>query len=359
MPALATLKQQLSALNKKIAAIKAPTTEVMQELPQARQSAIFKRGVYTDPGQPVSAGTPAILPQKDGIQNRLGLAQWLISKDNPLTARVTVNRWWSELFGHGLVTTLEDFGIKGEPPTHPELLDWLAVHFMEKGWSMKQMIRLMTTSATFCQDATISPAMLERDDANLLYARGPRFRLDAEGVRDNALAISGLLSHQKGGPPIYPPQPDGLWRKVGGQQYDYTTSSGEKKYRRGLYIVLKRGAPYPSLVNFDASARMACVVKRSRSNTPLQALTLLNDPVYVEAAEAFAARIQKEQAGAPLDAQLIHAHRLALARAPSDAELSILRELMVTANSQGHDLTKAWFSIAAALLNLDECVTKG
>jgi hypothetical protein len=359
MPALATLKQQLSALNKKIAAIKAPTTEVMQELPQARQSAIFKRGVYTDPGQSVSAGTPAILPQKDGIQNRLGLAQWLISKDNPLTARVTVNRWWSELFGHGLVTTLEDFGIKGEPPTHPELLDWLAVHFMEKGWSMKQMIRLMSTSATFCQDATISPAMLERDDANLLYARGPRFRLDAEGVRDNALAIAGLLSHQKGGPPIYPPQPDGLWRKVGGQQYDYATSSGEKKYRRGLYIVLKRGAPYPSLVNFDASARMACVVKRSRSNTPLQALTLLNDPVYVEAAEAFAARIQKEQAGAPLDTQLIHAHRLALARAPSDAELSILRELMATANNQGHDLTKAWFSIATALLNLDECVTKG
>ncbi|MCX6858287.1 MAG: PSD1 and planctomycete cytochrome C domain-containing protein [Verrucomicrobia bacterium] len=359
MPALKAIKQELTAMNKKIAGIKAPTTEVMKELPQARQSAIFKRGVYTEPGAPVTAGTPAILPKDGGMQNRLGLAQWLISKDNPLTARVTVNRWWSELFGHGLVTTLEDFGIKGEAPTHPELLDWLAVQFMKKGWSMKQMIRIMATSATFCQDATISPAMLERDDANLLYARGPRFRLDAEGVRDNALAIAGLLSSAKGGPPIYPPQPDGLWKKVGGQQYDYTTSSGEKKYRRGLYIVLKRGAPYPSLVNFDASARMACVVKRSRSNTPLQALTLLNDPVYVEAAQAFGARIQKEQAGASLDDQLTHAYRLALSRAPTGAELTILRDLMATEMSQGHDPTKAWFAIAAALLNLDECITKG
>lgn len=357
-PGMTALKKQMTGIEKKLAALKAPTTEVMKELPQPRMTAIFKRGVYTDPTTPVSATTPAILPKTDGPANRLGLAQWLVSKENPLTARVTVNRWWAELFGHGIVTTVEDFGIKGAPPTHPELLDWLAVTFMENGWSMKKVLRLITTSATFCQDAALTPELIQKDDPNHLYARGPRLRLEAEAIRDNALAIAGLLSTEKGGPPIYPPQPDGLWKKVGGQQYPYEVSAGEKKYRRGLYVVLKRGAPNPSFVNFDASARMACIVSRSRSNTPLQALTLLNDPVYVEAAHAFASRILKEKPQSPLAAQVTHAFRLALARKPTTRELSVLSELHQAQRDNGSDESMAWYAVASALLNLDECITK-
>ena len=358
MPGLAAMKKQMTGIDKKLASLKAPTTEVMKELPQPRMTAIFKRGAYTDPTTPVSATTPAILPKTPGPANRLGLAQWLVSKENPLTARVTVNRWWAELFGHGLVTTVEDFGIKGAPPTHPELLDYLAVTFMENGWSMKKTLRLITTSATFCQDAALTPELIEKDDPNHLYARGPRLRLDAEAIRDNALAIAGLLSTEKGGPPIYPPQPDGLWKKVGGQQYNYAVSTGEKKYRRGLYVVLKRGAPNPSFVNFDASARMACVVKRSRSNTPLQALTLLNDPVYVEAAQAFATRILKEKPNAPLPDQITHAFRLALARTPTPTELTVLTGLHQTQLDNGAPLPSAWTALTTTLLNLDECITK-
>ena len=207
-----------------------------------------------------------------------------MDRDNPLTARVTVNRWWAELFGHGLVGTVEDFGVKGEPPTHPELLDWLAVEFMDNGWSMKRLLRTVVLSATYRQSARLTPLLRERDDQNHLYARGPRVRLDAEMVRDNALAAAGLLSRKLYGPPIRPYQPEGLWNKIGGERVEYVVSAGEDRHRRGLYVVWKRGAPYPSFVNFDATARLACTVKRSRSNTPLQALTLLNDPVYVEAA---------------------------------------------------------------------------
>ncbi len=360
MPLLAAMRREMTAIEKKITAFKAPATEVMRELPEPRMSAVFKRGDYKNPADVVRPGTPAILPPvKEEHGNRLDLARWLVSKENPLTARVTVNRWWAEMFGHGIVSTVEDFGIKGEPPTHPELLDWLAVTFMENGWSMKHILRLIATSATFCQDAALTPELIQKDDANHLYARGPRFRLDAEGIRDNALAIAGLLSTEKGGPPIYPPQPDGLWRKVGGQQYKYEVSAGEKKHRRGLYVVLKRGAPYPSFVNFDASARFACVVKRSRSNTPLQALTLLNDPVYVEAAQAFAARVLSEKKDAPFDDQLTHAFRLALARKPAPSELAILRDLHQTQRDNGGDNQTAWYAVASALLNLDECITKG
>jgi len=358
MPAMATLRTQLSKLERQLAALTAPVTEVMKELPQPRQTTLFERGEYTAPGAPVQPATPAILPALKGPPTRLGLAQWLVSSENPLTARVTVNRWWAELFGQGLVTTVEDFGIKGAPPTHPELLDWLAVTFMEQGWSMKQLLRLIATSATFSQDARFTPALVARDPTNSLYARGPRLRLDAEAIRDNALAIAGLLSLQKGGPPIYPPQPAGLWKKVGGQQYDYTVSTGEKQYRRGLYVVLKRGSPNPSLVNFDASARLACVVQRSRSNTPLQALTLLNDPVYVQAATAFAARIQKETAQAPLPEQVRHAFRLAIARSPTPSEVAVLTQLHQTQRDLGNTAATAWFAVATALLNLDECITR-
>lgn len=240
---------------------------------------------------------------------------------------MTVNRWWHELFGHGIVTTVEDFGIKGEAPTHPELLDWLANEFMDGGWSVKHMLRTIVTSATYRQDTRITPELLAADDQNLLYARGPRFRMDAEMIRDNALAAAGLLCLKAGGPPIKPYQPDGLWTKVGGQKLDYIVSPGEEKYRRGVYVVWKRASPYPSFVNFDAASRLACKLKRSRSNTPLQALTLLNDPVYVEAAMAMAKRVLTEQADARFNEKLEYAFRLCLTRSPKSHEVETLRRL--------------------------------
>jgi Protein of unknown function (DUF1553) len=308
-------------------------------------------------------------------------------------ARVTVNRWWAELFGAGIVSTLEDFGIKGAPPTHPELLDWLATEFMDSGWNMKHILKKIVLSATYQQqsNSTMQKGVLGTpslphsntpasiDPSNSLLWHGPRFRLDAEAIRDNALAISGLLNLKQGGTPIRPPQPDGLWQKVGGQQYNYVVSPGTEQYRRGLYVVLKRGSPYPSFMNFDASARMACVVRRSRSNTPLQALTLLNDPVYVGAAQAFAKRIVTEAPSPDLDSRLQHAFRLALARSAQPNELSVLKTLWETQFESAkadpkatHELSvsvelpknlppaefAAWYAIASAILNLDECITK-
>lgn len=357
------MKKEMQAMQRQLAAIKVPTTEVMRELPEPRMSAIFKRGVYTDPTDPVTATTPALFEGKaSGPPNRLTLAKWLVSRDNPLAARVTVNRWWAELFGRGIVSTVEDFGIKGMPPMHPELLDWLAVEFMDRGWSMKAMLKLIVTSRTYRQSSQFSVRGLElaqtSDPENVLLWRGPRQRLDAEAIRDNALAIAGLINLKQGGSPIRPPQPDGLWAKVGGQQYKYEVSPGAEQYRRGLYVVLKRGAPYPSFVNFDASSRMACVVKRSRSNTPLQALTLLNDPVYVQAAQAFAKRIVSESVSAPVDERLRHAMRLALAREPRAQEIEVLRQLYETQRA-AKDESSAWEAIATAILNLDETITKG
>ncbi|HRH95742.1 MAG TPA: PSD1 and planctomycete cytochrome C domain-containing protein [Prosthecobacter sp.] len=396
-PELARLDRQKTALQKQITALDPVTTEVMRELPQPRMSAIFKRGVYTDPADPVTPGVPAVFNSKlNGPPNRITLAKWLGSRDNPLVARVTVNRWWAELFGQGIVSTLEDFGIKGAPPSHPELLDWLAVEFMDSGWDMKHVLKKIVMSAAYRQQSSftgdnkenggqkssplssLSPVQI--DPENHLLWHGPRFRLDAELIRDNALAIAGLLNLKHGGVPIRPPQPDGLWQKVGGQQYSYVVSPGAEQYRRGLYVVLKRGSPYPSFMNFDASARMACVVRRSRSNTPLQALTLLNDPVYVEAAKAFARRIVVESPSQDLDSHLQHAYRIALARAPQVKELSVLKSLWETqfdaakadakstqALGAGFELPKnlpaaefaAWYAVASAILNLDECITKG
>lgn len=381
-PELARIEKQKAALQKQLAELADPSTEVMRELPQPRMSTIFKRGVYTDPADPVAAAVPAIFNSKlSGPANRLTLGKWLASRDNPLAARVTVNRWWAELFGQGIVTTLEDFGIKGAPPTHPELLDWLAVEFMDSSWDMKHLLKKIVLSATY-QQSSHAPAglALQTDSQNSLLWHGPRFRLDAETIRDNALAIAGLIDLKQGGPPIRPPQPDGLWQKVGGQQYNYVVSRGTEQYRRGLYVVLKRGSPYPSFMNFDASARMACVVRRSRSNTPLQALTLLNDPVYVGATKAFARRIVAEAPSTDLESRLNEAFRLALARAPQPQELAVLKTLWETEFdsakadttsvqelSTGIELPKklspaefaAWYAVASAILNLDECITKG
>ncbi len=351
--ALGIMKKQAAALQKRIAAAKAPSTEVMRELPAPRMSTVFKRGEYTAPGDPITAATPAIFQAKaSGSSTRLALARWLVSADNPLTARVTVNRWWAELFGQGIVSTAEDFGIKGESPSHPELLDWLAVEFMESGWNMKPMLKLIVTSAAYQQSSHMKP------ESAALLSRGPRFRMDAEMIRDNALSIAGLLSLKQGGEPIRPPQPDGLWKKVGGQDYKYEVSPGSEQHRRGLYVVLKRGSPYPSFMNFDASARMACVVKRSRSNTPLQALTLLNDPVYVEATKAFVARIVKESPSTDADARITHAFRMALSRQPSSKEHSVLKRLWEVQLDVTKDESSAWYAVASAILNLDECITK-
>jgi len=382
----------LSAENvKRMKDLEVPKTLVMREMEKPRPSFMFKRGVYTQKGDPIEPLVPAVLhPLREkhfryaghAIEkpNRLVLANWLMDPDNPITARAAVNRFWQEIFGRGIVTTPEDFGVKGEPPTHPELLDWLALHFIENGWSMKQTIKTIVMSATYRQSSRLTPRLAKLDPRNAFYARGPRFRLAAETIRDNALAIAGLLSAGKGGPPIKPFQPDGVWRKVGGDSYKYVVSPGEKKYRRGLYVVLKRGAPYPSFINFDANERMTCRVARNRSNTPLQALTLMNDPVYIEAAMAFARRVVTERPGAAPDERIRHAFRIAVAREPRPRELAALRNLFGRQLKAGEADPKsarefigafakpekmddaefvAWYAVAAALLNMDETITKG
>jgi hypothetical protein len=305
----------------------------------------------------------------------------LTDRENPLTARVTVNRWWAEFFGRGLVPTLEDFGLKGEPPTHPELLDWLAVEFMERGWSMKHVHKLIVMSAAYRQSSRVTPELLARDDQNKLYARGPRVRLDAETIRDNALAAAGLLSLKQGGPPVRPYQPPGLWEsKVGGDRVTYDVSEGEDARRRGIYTVWKRSSPYPSFMNFDATARAACTVRRSRSNTPLQALTLLNDPVYVDAARGLAKRVLTECPDATAEARIRYAFQLCVTRPPDTSEVSLLAKLLAQETAAYaldekaakdvagkfappggvpiHEFA-AWHALATALLNLDEMITKG
>ncbi len=370
------------------------TTQIMVELDQPRESSVFMRGDYRTPGEAVQPGTPEFLHamkemngrsvdsdsvDNESVANRLTLARWLVDPSNPLVGRVAVNRWWGELFGSGLVRTPEDFGLKGETPTHPELLDWLAVEFTQNGWSMKHILKLIVMSATYQQSSAVSQELQELDDQNRWLARGPRVRLDAESIRDNALAIAGLISLKPYGPPIRPYQPDGIWSKVGGQNYAYDVSPGDEKYRRGVYVVIKRGAPYPSFVNFDADNRFACTVERSRSNTPLQALTLLNDPVYVEAAKAIAIRACRATTSQSIESAISDELRRCTARIPGAEEVAVLSRLY---ESQLLELTEdsarakrlvrdvslpkeitpaefsAWYSIASVLLNLHETITK-
>lgn len=382
-PEYRKLKKKQDDLEQARSQLKLPSTLVMQE-ETPRSSMVFGRGDFRNPGEAVEPGTPTTLHAlpagSSAVLSRLDLARWLVQRDNPLVARVVVNRWWAELMGQGLVATLEDFGLKGERPTHPELLDWLACEFMDQGWSQKKLLKTIVMSKTYQQSSRIEMSVGQRDERNQLYSRGPRQRLEAELIRDNALAISGLLNPRLGGSPIRPYQPDGLWIKVGGQRYDYVVSAGDEKYRRGLYVVWKRGAPYPSFVNFDANNRMACRVSRPRSNTPLQALVLLNDPVYVEAAQAFALRLHRECANQDDADKLRHAFRLALARTPSGEELTILLDLLHAERAareadpmgvkrfigdlilpEGLSASEftAWYAVAATLLNLDECISKG
>jgi hypothetical protein len=351
-------RQQVERLEIELGAMTAETTQVMREMDRPRTSRVFRRGDYRTPGDRVEPATPAILhPLQAGPPDRLALARWLVARENPLVARVTVNRWWAELFGQGLVATAEDFGLKGEPPTHPELLDWLAVELMDGGWSMKRLLRHVVLSATYRQSSHATPAQRARDDRNRLLARGPRLRMDAETIRDNALAIAGLLSLEQGGPPIRPYQPEGLWTKIGGEKYDYVVSPGTERYRRGVYVIWKRAAPYPSFINFDAPERFTCAVRRSRSNTPQQALTLLNDPVYVEAATALARRVLAEVPEADTDRRLRHAFRICAARSPDAAELQVLRTFVAQQRAASPDELPVWNAVATVLLNLDETIT--
>jgi hypothetical protein len=382
------LQQQLADVRRQCLEIEkhVTTTMVMQEMEQPRQAFVLDRGLYNRPLNAVTPGTPACLPPMPAgtPANRLGLAQWLVDPQNPLTARVTVNRLWQTYFGTGLVGTPEDFGTRGQYPSHPELLDWLATELIRSGWDLKHVHKLIVTSATYRQSSRVSPDQWQRDPRNRLLSRGPRMRLDAETIRDNALFISGLLYEKIGGPSVYPYQPPGLWEEVSYNPNEFTAqvyvqSHGRDLYRRSLYIFWKRAVPPPSMVVLDAPDRITCTVSRSRTNTPLQALVLMNDPTYVEASRALAQRMMKAAANA--DQRIRFGFRLATSRDPNSAELQVLldvfeqqhadyqrdpesaRALLTVGESQPHDALDiselaALTTIASMILNLDEVITK-
>jgi hypothetical protein len=356
-----------------------PTTMVMREMPRPRDAHVLIRGQYDRPGEKVAPGVPAQLsPWPAGERpDRLGLARWLVDRQNPLSARVAVNRLWQMLFGAGLVKTVDDFGAQGEPPSHPDLLDWLAVDFMDSGWDGKRLLRLLVTSATYRQSSRLTPQLRQRDPDNRLLARGPRLRLPAEMIRDQALAASGLLVERLGGPSVKPYQPAGLWRELA--DTEYRRDIGEALYRRGLYVFWKRTVAPPGLVTFDAAGRETCTVRETRTNTPLQALNLLNDVTYVEAARVLAQRAMAE-AKTP-EQRVERAFRMLLARPPRPAERGVL--LAGLARHRAHyekdraaaakltaagdaprdprlDVAElaAYAAVASVILNLDEAITK-
>ncbi len=333
---LAPQRTSLAKFEKQLAGIKPITVPIMADLSadQERESFVQIRGNYKVTGEQVHRGTPAAfhpLP-KDSPNNRLGLATWLVDPDNPLTARVTVNRFWEQIFGSGIVLTSEEFGSQGELPTHPELLDWLAVELQENGWDIKALLKLLVTSATYRQVSEITPELEEKDPANRFYARAPRFRVSAEMIRDQALFVSGLLSEKRFGMPVNPPQPDLGLKAAFGALTDWVTSPGEDKFRRGIYTSWRRSSPYASMATFDAPNRELCTSRRIRTNTPLQALVTLNDPVYVEAAQALA-RQSIEHGGDTVEDRIRYAWRSALIRDPDQAELQRLTDLFELAKA--------------------------
>jgi hypothetical protein len=378
---LERLEAQKTRLEKLI-----PTVMVMEQMEKPRDTFVLGRGDYRNHLDKVTPTLPSWLPPlpEGAPLNRLGLAEWLVSPSHPLTARVAVNRYWQMYFGTGLVKTTEDFGSQGEAPSHPELLDWLATEFMRSGWDVKAMQRLIVTSAAYRQDSRITPELIERDPENRLLARGPRFRLQAEMIRDNALAISGLLNERIGGPSVFPYQPKGLWEETAyGDVYSaqsYTPGSGADLYRRSMYTFWKRTSPPPSLNTFDAPDREKCTARRARTNTPLQALVLLNDPTYVEASRALAQRMLTEGGHDPA-ARINFAFRLATARKPVPRERQVLRDIAERELSVYHKdpaaalkllhvgeskfdrnldpgELAAWTTVASVILNLDETITK-
>jgi hypothetical protein len=379
------LQQERDKLERQV-----PTTMVMQEMPQPRDTFVLIRGAYDKKGEKVTAALPAVLLEKpisaDRPLNRLDLARWIVSEDNPLTARVIVNRYWQMFFGTGLVKTSEDFGTQGEFPSHPELLDWLAVHFRESGWNVKQLVKMIVMSATYRQDSRVRPEHLQKDPENRLLARAPRLRLPAEFIRDQALAVSGLLNGEIGGKSVFPYQPPGLWEELMSRAdganwtaQTYTPSHGKDLYRRTMYTFWKRTCPPPTLATFDAPDREVCTVRRPRTNTPLQALILLNDPTYVEASRKLSERLLRE--ADTTEARIRLAFRLCTSRLPSAQEASILQRLLedrlrryqndpaaaarllaVGESPRDESLSvselAAWTSLAGVLLNLDETITR-
>lgn len=359
-----------------------PTTLVMQDLPEPRATHVLVRGQYDQLGDAVQAGVPAIFPPValEGTRNRLALAQWMVSPDHPLTSRVAVNRFWQICFGDGLVRTPNDFGSQGELPTHPELLDTLAVWFVESDWDVKALFRLMVTSATYRQSSAPSAELLQADPDNRWMGRGPRFRLPAELVRDQALAIGGLLSERIGGPSVKPYQPAGLWEEVSyNEEFTYTEDAGEGLWRRSLYTYWKRQVPPPSMLSFDATTREKCLIRRSRTNTPLQALVTLNDTTYVEAARSLAtlilispgndesrlrAMFRRAVSRFPdagemqVISNLLHQQRVAFAKDPTAAS-PLLEVGMAPINAEidAGELA-AWTLVAQTILNLDEVITR-
>jgi hypothetical protein len=306
-----------------------PEVMVMQERRKSRPTFILDRGAYDAPTKEVRPATPsAVLPFPDNLpRNRLGLAKWLISEDNPLTARVAVNRYWQMIFGRGIVKTSDDFGNQGEMPSHPELLDWMAVQFRESGWDVKNLLKLMVTSATYMQSSVLNEELLEKDPDNIWLARGPAYRMPAEMIRDNALAASNLLVKQIGGRSVKPYQPEGLWQELAIRNATvYEPDTGANLYRRGLYTIWKRSSPPPSMISFDSSDKYVCTVKRQNTNTPLQALVLLNDPQYIEASRMLAERMIRE-GGDQLQQQITYGFRAMTSRYPDKRELEILQNL--------------------------------
>lgn len=354
-PSLAPLRERLAAL----VAPPAPTVMVMRDRAEPRVTRLLRRGSFLDPGEVVTPHVPAVLGTlpPDAPADRLALARWLVSKENPLTARVTVNRLWGELFGRGIVATESDFGSQGEPPTHPALLDWLALRFVEDGWSVKRLLRTIVTSESYRQTSRVDPIRLERDPDNRFLSRGPRFRLAVEAVRDVALSAAGLLSPRIGGPSVFPPQPDGIWSAAySGDRW--ITAEDDDRYRRGLYTFWRRTSPYPTFMLFDAPSRELACTRRGRSNTPLQALALLNDPAFVEAARALADRMMREGGDDPA-AIATRGFRLCVGRPPEPVEIDVLLALFEDVTESTTAARDAWFVVASTLLNLDETVTKG
>lgn len=363
------------------------TTMVMSELEKPRDTFILGRGDYRNQTEKVEPGTPSVLPalpKSEGRPNRLTLARWLVDPAHPLTARVAVNRYWQMYFGTGLVKTAENFGSQGESPSHPALLDWLATEFVRSGWDVKAMQRLIVTSAAYRRASEVTPALLEKDPANRLLARGPRHRLPAEIVRDNALSVSGLLNPEIGGESVFPYQPAGLWEEMafgdGFSMQTYVPSKGKDLYRRSMYTFWKRTSPPAQLTTFDAPDREKCSLRRTVTNTPLQALVLLNDPTYIESARALAEKVL-QQAGKSPSRRAALAFQLALSRSPAKSELSVLTQLakqqtayfrktpqeaaQLLANGESeYDQTlnvpelAAWTMVASAILNLDETISK-
>ena len=306
-----------------------PEVMTMRDLPEPRPTYILERGQYDAPTQRVERGTPAsVLPFPEGLpRNRMGLAAWLTDPGHPLFARVTVNRYWQMYFGNGLVSTPDDFGSQGALPTHPELLDWLAASFAEMDWDVKALQKLIVTSAAYRQRSVAGPDLLEKDPDNTLLARGPTYRMPAEMIRDHALAASGLLVNEIGGPPAKPYQPSGLWKELATRNAtEYKQDQGDNLYRRSMYTIWKRTTPPPSMMNFDASERNICTVRRQSTSTPLQALVLLNDPQYVEASRLLAERLLREEEGG-LRAKIAMGYRLLTSRPPDDGEVELLAGL--------------------------------